>query len=161
MKQELRSLALLLFGILLVEASRAIGGFDVDERRCLLLLSGIAFGLWGLIRMFYPKESAAFFAGIQKDRSTRRLTGPSVFVRLYRGICQAFQSRISLRPGTSTFALVSRMMRPFSAVAPAGSPPMPMGVPSAVFQSSETQPMVTLPPVFKVWLPTKAVGMPA
>ena len=56
MKQELRSLALLLFGILLVEASRAIGGFDVDERSCLLLLSGIAFGLWGLIRMFYPKE---------------------------------------------------------------------------------------------------------
>ena len=56
MKQELRSFALLLFGILLVEASRAIGGFGVDERSCLLLLSGIAFGLWGVIRMGYPKE---------------------------------------------------------------------------------------------------------
>ncbi|WP_162613357.1 hypothetical protein [Gemmiger sp. An50] len=56
MKQELRSFALLLFGILLVEASRTMGGLEVDERSQFLLLAGLASGLWGLIRMFFPKE---------------------------------------------------------------------------------------------------------
>lgn len=54
-------------------------------------------------------------------------------------------SLISFNPGTSTRALVSRIIRPFSAVAPEGSPPIPMGFPSFVFQSSETHPMETLP----------------
>lgn len=62
----------------------------------------------------------------------------------------AFQFRISISPGTRTFALVSRIIRPFSAVAPPGSPPIPIGFPSAVFQSSETHPIVTFPPVFSV-----------
>lgn len=56
MKQELRSFALLLFGILLVGASRTMGGLEVDERSQFLLLAGLASGLWGMIRMFFPKE---------------------------------------------------------------------------------------------------------
>lgn len=47
MKQELRSFALLLFGILLVEASRTMGGLEVDERSQFLLLAGLVSGLWG------------------------------------------------------------------------------------------------------------------
>lgn len=56
MKQELRSLALLLFGILLVAASGNADRFAAGALSQLFRLAGLAFGLWGLVSMFFPKE---------------------------------------------------------------------------------------------------------
>ena len=51
----------------------------------------------------------------------------------------AHQSRISKRGGTNSLALTRRMISPFSAVAPLGSPPIPMGWPSLVEKSFPIQ----------------------
>lgn len=56
MKQELRGIALLLFGILLVAASGNADRFAVDALSQIFWLAGLVFGLWGLICMFFPKE---------------------------------------------------------------------------------------------------------
>ena len=79
----------------------------------------------------------------EREKKRDGLGLPQTVPLVVSGYCCApesrYQSRISSRGAISSRALTRRMVSPFSALAPLGSPPMPMGCPSRVVKSRPIQ----------------------